>query len=104
MPTNEELQQERIRLMIDEFERAFGLVKKKGTTAPDKLPGNSLSMQNFGDRRIRPWSSQQAYKSIISSVQTKVKDEVEAQIYKKYEEIIKQELKTKLDKVFNKKG
>ena len=104
MPTNEELQQERIRLMIDEFEKAFGLVKKKGTTAPDKLPGNSLSMQNFGDRRIRSWGSQQAYKSILTSVQTKVKEDVEKQVYKKYEDIIREEIKAKLNKVFKKKG
>lgn len=104
MPTHEELQQERIKLMIEEFEKAFGLVKQKGTTAPNKLPGNSLSMQNFGDRRIKLWGSVQAYKSIITGVQTRVREDVEAQVYKKYEDIIKHEIQTKLNKVFNKKG
>ena len=41
MPNNEE-SQERIRNMLAEFEKAFGIVQKKGSTAPDKLPSDPL--------------------------------------------------------------
>lgn len=100
MPTSEELQQERIKNMIEEFEKVFGLVKKKGTTAPDmKLPSDTLSMKRFGDRRTKQYLTVSSITNIVTYVKGAIKEEVSKEVMSKYDKLIKEEIELKLKKV-----
>lgn len=101
MPTSEELQQERIKNMIEEFEKVFGLVKKKGTTAPDVkvLPSDPLSMKRFGDRRTKQYLTVSTVMNIVTSVKGAIKEEVSKEVMNKYDKLIKEEIELKLKKV-----
>lgn len=100
MPTSEELQQERIKNMIEEFEKVFGVIKKKGSTAPDtKLPSGPLSMKRFGDRRTKQYLTVSNVMNIVTNVKGAIKEEVSKEVMRKYDKLIKEEIELKLKKV-----